>query len=233
MNKQEVVGITGAHNIFHAQDLFTEVLSNADKTRCTSDEVREHPLEIKAFAGLHETAHFIAEKLGLNESTFEAVRDNSSIKKLVSFPDIINKSFVLPNVKERIADAAESLYLLSNYNLSNGNSNPVTILSNLRQADFRDVDHITTSSVHAAIAEFQANPRHGISIVDATRWAANIISKQPNLINELKAAFDKASVLSDPKATPAEKTKFDLTPQMNARDALCTDGKGKHLPHPK
>ncbi len=89
------------------------------------------------------------------------------------------------HLPERIADGSAVLYALSNYKDAAATT---TFARNLEA--MRDVDnvegsalnmrsHDTSSSVEAALRAFAENPRKGLTIVETTTWAADLVKNQP------------------------------------------------------
>ena len=55
-----------------------------------------------------------------------------------------------------------------------------------RLADAANSDHNTFTSIDTAIADFAKHPRQGLSLIETTKWAANIVAHQSNLLLEQK-----------------------------------------------
>jgi len=127
---------------------------------------------------LHEMSHYIDTKLGLAHAI---------VSDLTKYIDVDGQNdyhgrdpiFVV-NIRERIADASAVIYILSNY----AGTPLATQLVDWRQANLEGT-HFTSSTVSLAIDHFKENPRAGMTLVETTKMAADIISGQPKLWKEL------------------------------------------------
>ena len=89
-------------------------------------------------------------------------------------------------IYERLADASAVLYSLSNYNDTAAIKAYYNGIVKLTDAmSFSDRVHDTSSSINAALDAFDKSPRKGISIVETTKWAAEIIKNQPEFNQSL------------------------------------------------
>jgi hypothetical protein len=85
-----------------------------------------------------------------------------------------------------LADAGAVLYSLSNYYDTAAIKTYYNAIVNLTDAmSFSDRVHDTSSSINAAVDAFDKNPRKGMSIVETTKWAAQIIKNQPEFNQSL------------------------------------------------
>jgi hypothetical protein len=187
-------------------------------TSCYDDKLRSNVWATQVFIALHETSHFVAASLGLNGQVLKAMMRNDPVPLKGAMRDGLEA-----NARERLADTAASLYFLSNYR----DADTVKAFQDFRQA-IPEPTHYTTSSIAAAQTAFVSHPRYGMSIVDAGKWAAQIISSQHGLVHEyLMANKHHEAMLELPVEESAvakhgrqEKPSFPR--EAAARDRLCT-----------
>ena len=102
------------------------------------------------------------------------------------------------NVNERLADAAATLYILSNYG---DGRDLIKMVENYRNSS-SEPSHYTASTISKAVEAFDAHPRHHLSIVEATDMAADIIRKSPGIALELAQASETYDALLKGTADP-------------------------------
>jgi hypothetical protein len=140
---------------------------------------------------LHEVAHYASYRLHLDDAVFSAVDAKAARSNQAAGSSTPAVTVDRYNVRERIADAGAILYLLSNYRDRAEINGEAQARADVLRARVFDPDHDTSSSILAARDAFDAAPRHGLTIVAATQWAAQIIEHEPS------ADLDVGGVLSE------------------------------------
>ena len=127
------------------------------------------------------------------------LRDKKEFEKLYVFEN------TQAQIEERIADTSAQLYVLSNYH---GHGDFIERWNDYRVSADYDRDHQTHSSMQAASAYYnrmiadpaQRNKVQHLSIVDATKLAAEIITNQPEFnqpISQMAEDFRHRDAVSD------------------------------------
>lgn len=151
--------------------------------------------EFRVFAALHETAHYVNARKGFSTEIAKEIESKERVANN-------EKSLLEINVNERIADATATLYILSNY--EDGQS-LITMVENFRNAS-SEPSHYTASTIAKAVEAYQANPHKGISIVEATAIAADIIRQSHGIAFELDQASRTYEALLNGTANPEAPT---------------------------
>jgi hypothetical protein len=134
---------------------------------CMADAFQRQDARVDVVqVALHEVVHYVSYRLGLDRPAFVAASDHAAGVD----PD---------NVRERIADAGSFLYMLSNYRDRAEIDREARARADVLRARVFDPDHDTSTSIAAAQERFNDAPSYGLSIVEAARWAADIVSRQP------------------------------------------------------
>jgi hypothetical protein len=147
--------------------------------------------------GLHEAAHYASFRLGLDQSAYAAVK--RKIDAYNASPGVepaykVQVSF--QNVREDVADASAILYIYSNYDDVAANDAEAQAKADMRVSAFFDSEHETSNAIAAARAAFLRNPRRGLSIVETTRLAAEIVTNEP--AQDLDTRLQAARQVRDP-----------------------------------
>lgn len=130
-------------------------------------------------------------------------------------------------IPERIADASATLYALSNYSDTSAVKEYYQNLAAYRKANsFRDGDHATSSSITAALEAFSKNHRKGMTIVETTDMAGEIVKNDPALNQTIEALAQELK--NQQRVTDAFKKNpknpyqsiLDSNPNMSAEDKI-------------
>ena len=136
---------------------------------CAVDELQRQNAKVDLVEiALHEVTHYVSYRFRFDET----------VSRLAS-ADASEGAVDRANVRERIADAGAALYLLSNFSDRAEIDAELQARADVLKARVFDPGHDTLSSIFAARDAFDAAPRHGLSIVETTRWAAAIVARQP------------------------------------------------------
>lgn len=166
------------------------------------------------FNALHETAHYVDHQSGwLSSKVLAKLEDHADHE----YREFGNPKPLLDqeNIRERLADTAAALYIMSNFENQNELKEFILFKAASRgaypqPAHYHYFDHDTMSSTMAGIKAFNKNQRLGISIVEATQWAAEIIAKQPlrdlDLTSRKAFALQNALLSHDPFAVVMAQT---------------------------
>lgn len=134
------------------------------------------PQATRIFTAVHEVTHHVAAKENL---VYEIVEGLSFFSDMHISEDVhmkFNKE-VADNIKECIADAGALLYVYSNFQQVDKAQKLSEDWANLR-ALFAEPSHYTVATLKRTKEEFASRPVSGLSIVDTTRWAADIVRRQ-------------------------------------------------------
>jgi hypothetical protein len=147
--------------------------------------------------GLHEAAHYVSFRLGLDQSAYAAVRRKVDAYNANPGVEPAYKVDVsLQNVREDIADASAILYIYSNYTDVATNDAEAQAKADMRVSAFFDSEHETSNAIAAARAAFLRNPRHGLTIVETTWLAADVVRNEP--AQDLDTRLQAARQVRDP-----------------------------------
>ncbi len=168
-----------------------------EKPCLTTEFQREGPMPDLVEVGLHEAAHFVSFRLRLDRSAYAAVRrtiDAYNADPAISQAYKVNVSF--QNVREDIADASAILYIYSNYRDVAANDAEAQAKADMRVSEFFDSEHETSKSIAAARAAFLSHPQYGLTIVETTQAAADIVMNEP--VQYLDTRLQAARQVRDP-----------------------------------
>jgi hypothetical protein len=154
------------------------------------------------------------------------------------FSDYLTTEVTLKQVYERVADGGAGLYILSNYADPADSRRFLGDIMDFRRARYADYDHNTVSTLRAVLDYFTKHPVFGLTIVQATRLAADTIKKQPDLndnLGSLAQVDSRPSVLVQPsQSIPAtsftyyaQKIQSDAAQALDARNRACGNSLGK------
>ena len=133
---------------------------------CLADAFQRQDARVDVVqVALHEVVHYVSYRLGLDRQAFAAADHAAGVDR--------------DNVRERVADAGSFLYMLSNYRDRTEIDGEARARADVLRARVFDPDHDTSTSIAAAQERFDDAPSYGLSIVEAARWAADIVSRQP------------------------------------------------------
>ena len=206
-NKRGIVGNTDRN---FSRDIISSLNDGfPNQPKCGSHAFVTGDNAYNTYDALHETTHYIAYNMvdangaDLNWYVFSAVNAISPPQKPYEYASALTtqwvhskdmntfiKVIVATNtyiqLYERLADAGAVLYSLSNYYDTAAIKTYYNGIVNLTDAmSFSDRVHDTSSSINAALAAFDMSPRKGMSIVETTKWAAQIIRDQPEFNRSL------------------------------------------------
>jgi hypothetical protein len=163
----------------------------------TTEFQREGPMPDLVEVALHEAAHYTSYRLGLEPSAYRAVKQKIDAynRGLASHPEY--QTFVsYNNVREDIADASAILYIYSNFANVAVNDTEARAKADMRVAEYFDWGHETSASIMAARAAFLRAPKHGLTIIETTRWAASLVTSLPPAT--IDARLQAARQVGDP-----------------------------------
>lgn len=206
-NKRGIVGNTDRN---FSQDILSSLNDGfPNQPKCGSHAFVTGDNAYNTYDALHETTHYIAYNMvdangaDLNWYLFSAVNAISPPQKPYDYASALRtqwghskdmNTFIKLTVAkntyiqlyERLADAGAVLYSLSNYNDTAAIKAYYNGIVNLTDAmSFSDRVHDTSSSINAVVDTFDKSPRKGLSIVETTQWAAQIIKNQPEFNQSL------------------------------------------------
>jgi hypothetical protein len=217
----EIKGISDRNVLFYLRPILDAIAPTPNGMSCYKDKFQSNVWPTRVFAALHETGHFVAASLGLNDQVFRSIISNEPAPLIKHMERTIRA-----NVTERIADATASLYILSNYR----DVNVITAFRDFRLA-IPEPTHHTTSSIAAVASAFARTPRYGLNLVEAEMWATKVVSSQHGLIHEyLTAAKDYKAMLAMWSTKPQETSNppdpgdrpRGFPREAAARDRFCT-----------
>jgi hypothetical protein len=148
--------------------------------------------------------------------------------------DFLTAQILFPQLRERLADTAAALYILSNYVDTQENRKFLREVIDLRTAYYQDITHNTGSSISRALDIFTELPTNKMSIVEATSRAAYIIERQPEFTQgreKLTSNIRREELMSLPRpgfGMPPRSSELTTDDQaatvqaiMNARERAC------------
>lgn len=199
---------------------------DAQKPCLTTEFQRQGPMPDLVEIALHEAAHYVSYRLHLDPPVYQAVErrfDAFNNRRDISAADRVQTTF--QNVREDIVDASAILYIYSNYRDVAVDDAEAQAKADMRVSEFFDSTHETSSSIYAARAAFLHHPKYGLSIVETTRWAADVVRNQPvaSLDTRLQAARQvRDSSLGEPAFEARLAVAYDRF--RTIRDRFCGVG---------
>ena len=146
----------------------------------TTEFERQGPMPDQVEVALHEVAHYVSFRLGLDPLAYGKARQE--VDAYNRAPSTQPESRVLVtynNVNEDISDASAILYIYSNFKDVAVDDAEAQAKADMRVAEYFDSEHETSGAIMAARKAFLRAPRYGLSIVETTRWAARLVTSLP------------------------------------------------------
>jgi hypothetical protein len=163
----------------------------------TSEFQRQGPMPDLVEVGLHEVAHYVSFRLGLDPMAYGKLkREADAYNRDPSTPQAAQVLVTYNNVNEDISDVSAVFYIYSNYLDMAVNDAEAQAKADMRIAEYLDWEHDTSRAMMAARTAFLRNPRYGLGVVETTRWAARLVADLP--LAAVDARVEAAAELGDP-----------------------------------
>ena len=163
----------------------------------TTEFQRQGPMPDLVEVALHETAHYVSYRLQLDVWAYGRVRQGVDAYNRTQAAHPESQILVtLGNVREDISDIAAILYIYSNYRDRAVNDAEAQAKADMRVAEYFDSEHETSASIVAARKAFLHDPKYGLTIVEATAWAARLVTALP--VQTLDTRLQAAHQVHDP-----------------------------------
>jgi hypothetical protein len=233
-----------------------------ETTHYTADMVLGNSVSLNdvVFSSIHVSA-FMPSKPDIEHMIDELIDtpsynwSNLAHSKYSRFPDSLAPMFfarssfsqsmvtipTVSQISERIADVSAELYSLSNYTDHASDHVFIQKIIDYRVAHYTDTDHNTVSSLRAGLHAFEEYPVHGLSIVQTTLWAAQIIEHDQDISNNLESLADsygnglppskasKSNTHSMSATNFAREIEYAAAQTLNARNRVCITNFDKSL----
>ena len=141
---------------------------------------RQGPMPDLVEVALHEVAHYVSARLGLDPLVYGTLkREADAYNRDPSTPPQSRVLVTYNNVNEDISDASAVLYIYANYRDRAVNDAEAQAKADMRMAEYLDWEHDTSGVIAAARKAFLRDPKHGLSVVETTRWAGRLVASLP------------------------------------------------------
>jgi hypothetical protein len=163
----------------------------------TSEFQRQGPMPDLVEVALHEVTHYVSLRLGLDPLAYGTLKRRAdAYDRDPSTPPESRVLVTYNNVNEDISDASAVLYIYSNYRDTAVNDAEAQAKADMRVAEYLDWEHDTSGAIAAARKAFLRDPKHGLSVVETTRWAARLVAGLP--LATVDARLQAAPEIGDP-----------------------------------
>jgi len=148
---------------------------------CQSTEFqRQGPMPDLVEVALHEAAHYVSYRLGVDPPAYASLKRKADAYNSASATRSEDRILVTyNNINEDISDASAILYIYSNFKSTAVNDAEAQAKADMRVAEYFDWGHETSGSIAGARNAFLRSPRHGLTIVQTTQWAARLVTSLP------------------------------------------------------
>jgi len=167
-------------------------------TPCQTNEFqRQGPMPDLVEVALHEVAHYVSFRLGLDPLAYGTLKKAAdAYDRDPSTPPESRVLVTYNNVNEDISDVSAVLYIYSNYRDAAVNDAEAQAKADMRVAEYLDWEHDTSGAIAAARKAFLKDPKHGLSVIETTRWAARLVASLP--LTTIDSRVQAARDLEDP-----------------------------------
>jgi len=167
-------------------------------TPCQTTEFqRQGPMPDQVEVALHEVAHYVSFRLGLDPLAYVKVKKEADARNLDPVTQPEDRVLVTyNNINEDISDASAVLYIYSNFGDAAVDDAEAQAKADMRLAEYFDWEHETSGAILAARNAFLRDPKYGLGIVETTRWAARLVTNLP--LTTLDSRLQAAREVRDP-----------------------------------
>ena len=162
----------------------------------TSEYQRQGPMPDLVEVSLHEIAHYVSFRLGLDPLAYGRLKQRA---------DAYNRDPSTPpgtpgaggpittSMRTSPTPAPCLLHIYSNYRDAAANDAEAQAKADMRVAEYLDWEHDTSGAIAAARKAFRRNPTYGLGVIETTRWAARLVASMP---------LERLSTLASARAAP-------------------------------